>query len=157
MSEPNICDSHRPDDLKNAVDRVVSSDPAAELTVLHLIERYQTDVSELLRKSSSMTNIIASEPTYLSMAPTVGLDPERNMRDAKVFNVFRARIPTSLLKEILGDLHISINQYGPAEDHQTEESRIRFIAPVCIFRPVSPLSKLLTHTYLAYEPHRRPI
>lgn len=113
MSEPNVCRDHEPDGLKNTADRVVSSKSAVEMAILHLIRRYQIDVSDLLEKTSGQTDIIASEPTYLAIAPVVGLDPERNMRDANEFSVTGARIPTTLLRAIIGDLHIAINQYGP--------------------------------------------
>lgn len=76
------------------------------------------------------------EANYLSMAALVGHDPHQSMRDAPVSNVHRARIPAFLLKKILEDIHVSLNQYGPAEDHETQEARSRFMAPVCLSTPI---------------------
>ena len=50
--------------------------------------------------------------------------------DMKTFDIHRARIPTSMFKDIVMDLQIAMNQYGEPLDHKNEEARSRFLAPV---------------------------
>lgn len=71
-----------------------------------------------------------SKVTFQEIAPLAGLDPNGNLRDVTTFEVPRARIPTPWFKEIIGDMHLGINQYGPPEGHRNEEARSRFLAPV---------------------------
>ena len=62
------------------------------------------------------------------MAAFVGLDPNRNMNDITTFDLCRSRIPTSLLKSIVEDMDILLRQYGPTDEHETEEAKSRFLA-----------------------------
>ena len=71
-----------------------------------------------------------SKITYRAIAPRVGLDPLLTGNDMQTFDVHRARIPTALFKAIVEDLGIVMNQYGEPRDHQNEEARSRFLAPV---------------------------
>jgi hypothetical protein len=64
------------------------------------------------------------------MAPWVGLKPTYLGADMKMFNIYRARIPTSLFKEIVKDLEIVMNQYGDHSDHENVEARSGLLAPV---------------------------
>jgi len=48
----------------------------------------------------------------------------------KTFEIHRARIPTSMFKEIVGDLDMAMYQYGEPLDHANEEARSRCLAPV---------------------------
>ena len=68
--------------------------------------------------------------TFRDIAPRVGLDPLLKGNDMETFGVHRARIPTALFKAIVEDLGIVMNQYGEPRDHQNEEARSRFLAPV---------------------------
>ena len=77
-----------------------------------------------------------SKVEYTRIAPYVGLDPSGNARDAPTFPLHRARLPTSLFKEIVQDVQLIMKQYGPPVDHQNEEARSRFLVPVSI-HPVS--------------------
>lgn len=68
--------------------------------------------------------------TFREIAPLAGLDPSGNLCDVGTFEIPRARIPTPWFKEIIGDMHLVINQYGPPEGHCNAEARSRFLAPV---------------------------
>jgi len=48
----------------------------------------------------------------------------------KTFEIRRARIPTSMFKEIVGDLDVTMNQYGDPVQHSNEEARSMCLAPV---------------------------
>ena len=48
----------------------------------------------------------------------------------KTFEIHRARIPTSMFKEIVNDLDIAMYQYGEPLDHNNVEARSRCFAPV---------------------------
>lgn len=76
-----------------------------------------------------------SRVKYADIAQYVGLNPFARLRDAPTFDVDRARIPTPLFKLIIGDMHLALNQYGPPDEHHSEEARSRFIAPV---HPIHP-------------------
>lgn len=110
-----------------------------------LATNISADISELTDHDQHLS-LNRSEATYLSMAPVVGLDPHQKMRDADEFTVVRARIPSSLFREIVSDIHISLNQYGPSADHETEEARSRLLAPVRFFSSllISPAPPLRT-------------
>jgi hypothetical protein len=64
------------------------------------------------------------------MAPFVGLDPNRKMKDIATFDLYRSRIPTSLFKSVVQDMDILLPQYGPPDEHETEEATSRFLAPI---------------------------
>ena len=48
----------------------------------------------------------------------------------KTFHNHRARIPTSLFKDIVADLEVTMKQYGEPVQHENEEARSTFLAPV---------------------------
>ena len=75
-------------------------------------------------------NVSFSKVKYRDIAPRVGLDPTSGGRDMKTFEIHRARIPTSMFKEIVGDLDMAMYQYGEPLDHDNEEARSRCLAPV---------------------------
>ena len=64
----------------------------------------------------------------------MGLDPCYKLCDAEIFKVYRARIPTTLFKEIVQDIEIAMKQYGPPMEQEpdNEEARSRFLAPVSV-------------------------
>lgn len=68
--------------------------------------------------------------TFTDIAPLVGLNPHISLRDTLTFKLPRVPMPTSIFKDIIGDLHVALNQYGPHDDRRNEEARSRFIAPV---------------------------
>ena len=73
-----------------------------------------------------------SEATYASIAPFVGLEPSRQMKDIKNFDLHRSRIPTALFESIVQDINLMMIQYGPPDVHETEETRSRFLSPVSV-------------------------
>ena len=75
-------------------------------------------------------NISFFKLRYRDIAHRVGLDPTLGGRDMKTFDIHRARIPTSLFKEIVQDLEIVMKQYGEPLDHKNAAARSRFLAPV---------------------------
>ena len=62
--------------------------------------------------------------------PRVGLDFGLAGRDMHTFDIHRAHIPSSLFKDIIGDLQVIMKQYGEPVRHKNEEARSRFLAPV---------------------------
>ena len=92
-------------------------------------------------------NVSFSKVKYRDIAPRVGLVPFLEGRDMKTFEIYRARIPTSLFKEIVEDLDIAMNQYGEPYYHNNEEARSRCLAPVSAhiyWIPFPDLLSLLT-------------
>ena len=71
-----------------------------------------------------------SKVKYVDIAPFVGLEPQRRMRDIGFFPIRRARIPTSVFKTIVEDMDVLLPQYGSFLFHANEEARSRFLAPV---------------------------
>ncbi|KAF8224600.1 hypothetical protein L208DRAFT_1310410, partial [Tricholoma matsutake] len=71
-----------------------------------------------------------SKVTYAAVAPLVGLDPLRSLKDIRTFEIHRSRIPTHLFKSIVTDMDVMLMQYGPPPEHLTEEARSRFFSPV---------------------------
>ena len=89
----------------------------------------------------------SSKITYASVAPLIGLDPIYQMRDIPTFEVHRSRIPTHLFKAIVMDMDDMLIQYGPPFEHETEESRSRFLSPVrIILFSLTSLKKSLSQT-----------
>ena len=72
-----------------------------------------------------------SKVTY-AIAPFVGLNPLRFLRDIRTFEIHRSRIPTHLFKSIVTDMDIILMQYGPPPEQLTQEARSRFSSPVRI-------------------------
>ncbi|KAF8543088.1 hypothetical protein BDD12DRAFT_821947 [Trichophaea hybrida] len=70
-----------------------------------------------------------SEVTYSQIAP-LNLWTSLQMRDAERFPVNRAGLSTNVFKSAVNDMNIVLNQYSPPIDHQTEEARSRFLAPM---------------------------
>ena len=75
-------------------------------------------------------NVSFSKVKYRDIAPRVGLDPNLAAKDMTSFEVFRARIPTSMFEAIVGDLDIIMNQYGDPTELDNEEARSKCLAPV---------------------------
>ena len=49
------------------------------------------------------------------------------------FEIHRSRIPTDLLKSIVMDLDVMLQQYGPPAEHQNAAARSIFFSPVKLF------------------------
>ena len=75
-------------------------------------------------------NVSFSEVEYLDIAPRVGLKPTLQGRDMKTFDIHRARILTSLFKEIVEDLDVAMYQYGGPDYHDNVEVMSKYLAPV---------------------------
>jgi len=67
---------------------------------------------------------------YEDIALFVGLQPDLNMNDIKMFGLHRSRIPTGLFKSIVQDIDVMMAQYGPPIENHTEEARFRFLSPI---------------------------
>ncbi len=72
-----------------------------------------------------------SKVHYMNIAPFVGLQPNLKMKDIKTFSLHRSRIPTKLFKSIVQDIDVMMVQYGPPNEHFTEEARSRFLSSEC--------------------------
>ncbi|KAL0632801.1 hypothetical protein Q9L58_008317 [Maublancomyces gigas] len=120
-----------PTQLAIEFDSWLASQRSAEIVVAHLVNKYNFDIKFLLNKISGQgLDVSFSRVTFVDIAPLAGLDPNGNLRDVTTFEVQRARIPTPWFKEIIGDMHLGINQFGPPEGHRNEEARSRFLAPL---------------------------
>lgn len=75
-------------------------------------------------------NVSFSNVKYENIAEFVGLDPIYKFEDALTFELHRSRIPTALYKRIIEDIDAMVMQYGPPDEHKTEESTSRFFSPV---------------------------
>jgi len=73
-----------------------------------------------------------SHVVYSDIAPFVGLDHTRRMKDIETFELHRSRIPTALFKSIAQDMDMMMMQYGPPLEHEHEEATSRFLSPVRI-------------------------
>jgi hypothetical protein len=71
-----------------------------------------------------------SKVEYEDIADFVGLDSVYQFEDAPTFQLHRSRIPTGLFKRIVEDVNDMVMQYGPPDEHKTEESTSRFFSPV---------------------------
>lgn len=83
------------------------------------------------------------------------------LRDVTLFPVHRARIRDDLFLQVRREMIAGINNYGIPTDHENEESRSRYLAPVCFRRsnlavPVSGLQFLTRSCKVDYL-HRRPV
>jgi len=85
-----------------------------------------------------------SNVKYKEMASFVGLDPWHQFSDVETFDLHRARIPDALFKDILQDMDIMLMQYGPPNEHKTEEAKSRFLAPVKKMPLMPQTCKVLT-------------
>lgn len=81
-------------------------------------------------------NVSFSKVKYHDIALRIGLDSGLGGDDMQTFDIHRARIPTSLCKQIVEDLDIVMNQYGEPRSQKNEEARSRFLAPVSRQRPL---------------------
>jgi hypothetical protein len=71
---------------------------------------------------------------YEDVAPFVGLDPYRYLKDIGTFELHRSRIPTTLFKSIIQDMDMMMVQYGPLPEHEHQEATSRFLSPVRMIR-----------------------
>jgi hypothetical protein len=148
--------------LRAALDSAISSKGSAELAVLHLFKAYDIDLDELhgllqglffwwlLQRivifaihSEKALNVSFSKVKYRDIAPLVGLDPYGAGGDMTTFNLYRARMPTSLFKKIIQNLETQLKEYGEPNDHENEEARSRYLAPVSAQRQPPVLSLTL--------------
>ena len=107
--------------------------------------------------TESGLNVSFSKVKYRDIAPRVGLSPELGGRDMETFEIHRARIPTSLFKEIVQDIEIAMKQYGEPVQHKNEEARSRFLAPVSDQRQ-PPFRLVVTLMLLpVVQSHRRTL
>ncbi|EJU04517.1 hypothetical protein DACRYDRAFT_48581, partial [Dacryopinax primogenitus] len=92
-----------------------------------------------------------SRASYASIARKVGLDASFSLQDVPTFPLHRARIPTSLFKEIVGDIELAVKQYGLPHEQDNEATRSRFISSVSLdllFARLSSHFELLLHASL---------
>jgi hypothetical protein len=146
--------------LYAALDSAISSQDSTELAFLQLINDFEFDKDVFMKRLKGpwfaylskrslwqtkfllLTRFLAekglslnlSKVTYAKIAPFVGLDPLAKFRDVSNFELHRARIPTSLFQDIVRDMEVMMQQYGPPDGHQNEEARSRFLAPVCVMK-----------------------
>lgn len=127
--------------------------PTVEAAILYMMHRYSFDF-EVLKKclegtcastlrqrflppvlnpsSARSLDVSFSRIQFQHIAPLVGLAPEFELRDVGLFEVNRARITDELFAKIHDDMCVAVNNYGPPMDHENEEARSRFIAPVSV-------------------------
>lgn len=81
-------------------------------------------------------DVCFSRILFNTIAPLVGLDPPAQLRDAKRFEIRRARITNNLFSKIVDDVHVATNIYGLPREKGDGESRSRLVFSVGF--PVSP-------------------
>jgi len=137
------------EELQTKLRSAICTYESAEVALLYLIREYKFDsimLQEVLKGLFIILDLRArltripfpgdgldvsfSKVKYESIAEFVGLDPLYSFEDAPTFELHRSRIPTSLFRRIVEDVDDMIMQYGPPEDHKTEESTSRFFSPV---------------------------
>jgi len=131
-----------PDGLRKLLSSAITSDASAEVALLQysftpsLLQQILTgpfNSRKLFHCICSLEDGLGvnfSNVQYQDMAPFVGLDPNRKMKDIATFDLYRSRIPTSLFRSIVQDMDVLLPQYGPPDEHETEEATSRFLAPV---------------------------
>ena|ERR1700691_1359029 len=96
-------------------------------------------------------NVSFSKVKYRDIAPRVGLKFELAGKDMPTFDMHCARIPSSLFKDIIGDLQVIMKQYGEPARHKNEEARSRFHAPVSAQGYPPPLHVFGAHASISYS------
>ncbi|KIL55077.1 hypothetical protein M378DRAFT_18264 [Amanita muscaria Koide BX008] len=134
--------------LSDTID-AMSSLASPELAILRLFDHYDVDLDDLRRllmglypfinmnyRMTQMTlnlgvekglDVSFSNVKYRDIAPRVGLQFELAGRDMPTIDIRRARIPTSLFKDIIGDVQIIMNLYGEPACYRNEEARSWFL------------------------------
>jgi hypothetical protein len=98
-------------------------------------------------------NVSFSKVKYRDIAPRVDLQPGLQGRDMSTFDIYRARIPNSLFREIISDFQVMMKQYGDPVYHKNGEARSRFLAPVsetlclCEILVLTLLSAIQSHRF----------
>ena len=134
--------------LEAALDEAILSKDTAELAVTNLVDRYNLDLVALSARLENLNlrrrvahsdrgalaeslNIPFSKVEYDQIAPFVGLQPRAGVLGAPTIEMHRARIPNALFKDIIGDIEITMKQYGPPPlYHESVAEMSRFFAPV---------------------------
>ncbi|KAF8342428.1 hypothetical protein F5887DRAFT_1062352 [Amanita rubescens] len=117
--------------LRQRLSSAITTHQSAEIAVLHIMKQFNFHPGQLEQiLSEEGLQVSFSKVKYKHIAPFVGLDYWKRFSDAKTFTLHRSRIPTPLLKSIVQDLDVMLVQYGPFHDHQTEETRSRFLSPI---------------------------
>ncbi|KAF8341292.1 uncharacterized protein EI90DRAFT_3033386 [Cantharellus anzutake] len=119
------------EELKGVLSNAIQNHPTASLALLYIIDEYDFHLESLqeiiLEKGLDAS---FSGVKYNRIAPFVGLDPLRFLRDIETFELHRSRIPTNLLRSIVEDMDIMLKQYGPLFEHETEEATSRLLSPI---------------------------
>jgi hypothetical protein len=69
---------------------------------------------------------------YAQVAPHIGLQHWKGLKDIETFKLHHSRIPTNVFKSIVMDIDVMLMQYGLPPEHLMEEARLRFFSPVQI-------------------------
>jgi len=118
--------------LIDAMDAAISSLGSTELAILQLFDNHHdVDLDDLrcLLLDKGL-NVSFSKVKYRDIASKVGLKFELGGRDMQTFDIHRARIPSPLFKDIIGDLQVIMKQYGEPARHKNVEARSRSLAPL---------------------------
>ncbi|KIX05117.1 uncharacterized protein Z518_05989 [Rhinocladiella mackenziei CBS 650.93] len=93
--------------LVEAALEIVNNADTAELMILELMDKYSFSfarLKELLRENN--LHVSFSNVKYVDIAPKVGLDPGTNGTDIPPFEMFRARLPSSVFSQTIADLEV---------------------------------------------------
>jgi len=134
-------------ELKDVFEATLRMEGSTEAAVTRLMSLYNFEIT-------TMKTILAekglfldfSRASYVTMARKVGLDASFSLQDTPTFPLHRARIPTPIFKEIVGDVEQAVKQYGMPHEQDNEPTRSRFIAS--IFARLSSHFELLLHASL---------
>jgi hypothetical protein len=85
---------------------------------------------QLIVATENGLNVSFSKVQYSDIAHMVGLNARAAGRDIPTFEMFHARLPKALFRQILEELRVLEAQYGCLVDHANEEARSRYLAGV---------------------------
>lgn len=115
------------DQFSDTID-AMSSLANPELAILRLFDHYDVDLDDLRRLLMEKgLDVSFSNVKYRDIAPRVGLQFELAGKDMPTIDIHRARIPTSLFKDIIGDAQIIMNLYGEPGCYKNEEAKSWFL------------------------------
>ncbi|KZO95673.1 cytochrome P450 [Calocera viscosa TUFC12733] len=134
-------------ELRDVFDATLRMEGNVEAAVTRLMSLYNFEIGVMKTiLTEKGLNLDFSRAGYASIARKVGLDASFSLQDTPTFPLHRARIPTSLFRDIVGDVELAVKQYGLPHEQDNEPTRSRFIAS--IFSRLSAHFELLLHASL---------
>ena len=108
-----------------------------ETALLLLLRKYNVD--ELQRLAELKVDGLYSTTKYTEIVPLFNLSPEMKAADFRSLQLYRSRIPMSLLRQILAKIQASDMQYRGIAEHDNMSVRCGYLngllsAIICLFK-----------------------